>query len=102
MPPRFPFGIQKSVEVYHLESDNDYPGSADATITGGLLPLDRHAHALEGGQYRDPHELYVESTADVREGDKLVIDSTNYYVKRVFNAGYFGRLRHKRCTISKE
>ncbi len=38
--------------------------------------------------------------ADIRVGDKLVIDATTYFVKKVFNASYFGGLRHKRVSIS--
>ena len=62
--------------------------------------MDRKEHALEGGEYQDPFELYTHTDADIRVGDKLVIDSTNYYVKKVFNANYFGGHRHKRCSIS--
>lgn len=97
----FPPEVLKTVSVYHRESDGDYPASADLTIEGAYLPMDRHAHTFEGGDYRDPHELYVEVGVDIREGDKLVIDSTNHYVKKVFVAD-FGGLSHKRCSVSKE
>jgi hypothetical protein len=63
--------------------------------------MDRRDHALEGGAYRSPWELYVDADADVRETDKLVIDSASYYVKQIFSA-QFGGLTHKRCSISQE
>ena len=99
----FPPEVVKSVAVYHLPTSGSktYPGSADTTISGAFLPLDRKEHALEGGAFRNPHELYVDSTADVRESDKLVIDGTTYFVKQIFNAP-IGGLPHKRCTISTE
>ena len=101
----FPPEVVKSVAVYHLPtsagSKQPYPGTADVTISAAFLPLDRQAHALEGGDLVEPHELYADATADVRVGDKLVIDSTTYFVKSVFD-GWFGGLQHKRCSISKQ
>ncbi len=100
----FPPDCTKAVAVYHLPSTSGqkqpYPGTADATITAAFLPLDRKEHALEGGDYVDPFELYADPAADIRVGDKLVIDATTYFVKKVFNASYFGGLRHKRVSIS--
>lgn len=63
--------------------------------------MDRHTHALEGGDLVNPFELYVDSMIDIRVGDKLVIDSTAYLVKKVF-PGTIGGLAHKRCSISTE
>lgn len=98
----FPPQVQKSVAVYHFnDTTKQYPGTADATITAALLPLDRRENALEGGVYVNPHELYTEGTADVRVSDMLVIDGLTFYVKRVFT-GNFGGLPHKRCTVSTE
>lgn len=98
--PRLP---QKAVSIYHLPATGttEYPSSANVTTTGGFLPLDRYAHTLEGGSYQNPHELYVEDGVDVRVNDKVVIDGTTYFVKHVFSAS-FGRLRHKRATVSTE
>src|SRR3990167_4339909 len=98
MPVRFPRSITKTISVYHLPttagSKQPYPGTADATIIGAFLPLDRYQHALEGDNFTDPFEIYVSVDADVRVGDKLIISSINYYVKKIFNAD-FGGLRHK-------
>lgn len=98
-------GEYKSVAVYHLPTTagavQSYPASADATYTARMLPMDRRDHALEGIDLVDPWELYfTDPSADVRVGDKLVIDSTIYSVKKVFNASYFGGLRHKRVSVS--
>lgn len=101
----FPPEILKSAALYHLPTTagatQSYPGSADVTVMAAFLPLDTKQHVVEGEDLVDPHEIYVDAGTDVRVGDKCVIDSTNYYVKRVFNA-YFGGLTHKRCTISTE
>lgn len=100
----FPEEVVKSVGVYHLPTTGgtkqDYPGSPDTTIEAAILPLDRHAHTLEGGSYVEPHELYADGSADIRIGDKVVIDSATYYVKHVFT-GNFGVLPHKRASLSK-
>lgn len=97
------FPNPKLVAIYHLPTTagqkQPYPGSADVTTTGSLIPLDRYSHALEGGDFQDPHELYLEATVDARVGDKVVIDSTTYYVKRIFKAN-FGGIPHQRLTVS--
>lgn len=102
---QFPPELLKSVAIYHLTTSGgakpSYPGSANATVTGAFLPLDRQAHVMEGGVFRNPHELYVEATVDLRESDKVVINGTNYFVKSIFN-GSIGGLPHKRATVSSE
>ncbi len=98
---KLPRQIRKSVAVYHLPSSGDkvYPGTADATVDGAFLPLDRRNAALEGVAFGNQFELYVAPTVDIRPSDKLVIDGTTYYVKQVFSA-QFGGLTHKRASIS--
>src|SRR4051794_35333287 len=101
----FPPDCLKAVSVYHLPttggSKQPYPGTADATLTGAFLPMDRKDHALEGGDFVDPHEIYFDPAADVRVGDKLVMDSVDYFVKKVFVA-QFGGLAHKRASVSRQ
>lgn len=105
MPARFPRSVMKVVSIYRLPttegSTQPYPDTASSIIRGALIPMDRHAHALEGGDFSDPYELYVSSDTDIKVADKLEIDSTNFYVKKVFAAD-FGGLRHKRCTLTTE
>lgn len=97
----FPPEVTKSVAVYHMPNaaPQAYPDDPDETILGALLPMDRKEHALEGGIYVNPFELYVDSSADVRVTDKLEIDGTTYFVKQIFAAD-FGGLAHKRLSIS--
>ena len=99
----FPPEIEKTVKIYHLPTTagqtQSYPATADITTQGGFLPLDRKEHALEGLDYADLFELYLDPTIDIRVGDKAVIDSTNYYVKKVFMAN-FGSLAHQRISLS--
>lgn len=104
--PAFPPECCKTVALYHLPttagSTQSYPTvSADVTTTGAFLPMDAKTHALEGGDFVDPHEVYLDATIDVRVGDKCVIDSVNYFVKKVMNA-YPGGLAHKRAAISRD
>lgn len=99
---RFP-GPPKKVALYHLPttggSTQSYPSTADLTVDGSFLPLDRKEHMFEGGSFADQWELYLDPTVDVRVGDKAVIDSVNYYVKKVFKA-QFGGLAHQRVSLS--
>lgn len=99
----FPPEFVKDVALYHLPTTGGakqpYPASADVNTSGALIPMDRHSHALEGGDLMDPFELYLDAAVDVRVGDKAVIGGTTYFVKRVFN-GYAGPLAHKRCSLS--
>lgn len=101
----FPPEWQKTVALYHLPTTagatQPYPGSADVTTTGAFLPLNSKQHVIEGEDLVDPHELYLDATIDVRVGDKAVIDSVTYYVKKVF-VGYAGGLAHKRVSLSTE
>lgn len=98
-------GPRKSVAVYHLPivggQKQPYPASPDATITARLLPMGVKQHALLGGDYLEPHELYCDPGADVRVSDKLVIDSVEFRVRWVFNASQVGVLNHKCAAISK-
>lgn len=97
------FPNPKTASVYHLPSSGtkSYPSTPDTTIIGAFLPLDRYAHALEGGSLQNPHEFYAEPTADIRVSDKVVIDDVTYYAKFIFTAE-FGGLPHKRISISTE
>jgi hypothetical protein len=101
----FPPECTVTVALYHLPTTGGqkqpYPGTADVTTSGAFLPLDRKEHALEGGAFVDPYELYLDGNIDVRVGDKAVINSTTYFIKKVFSAN-FGGLAHKRVSLSTE
>lgn len=98
----FPSELQKSVAIYHLPSSGTkvYPGSASATATGSFIPMTAHAHAMEGGAYMNPHILRVDSSVDIRETDKVIIEGVTYYVKLV--KSFPGGLAHKRASLSTE
>lgn len=100
---KFPRDITKEVAVYHMPTTGvqTYPSSPNETISAAFLPMDARTHAMEGGEYTDPFELYTDPTADIRVADKLVIGGVNYYVKKVFEAK-FGGLAHKRASLSKD
>src|SRR3954468_23268862 len=98
------------VAVYHLPTTKSgatqpYPTTPSATIDGGLLPMSRQNHALEGRVFTDMYELYTEAAEDGRVGDKLIISSGSYagtyYCKKIFIAD-FGGIAHRRCSISTE
>lgn len=64
--------------------------------------MDRHAHALEGGDLLDPFELYLDPGTDVRVNDKVVIESKAYLVKKIFDGSDATMVGHLRCSISRE
>jgi len=99
----FPPEVLKTVAIYRLPSSGNkvYPATPSFTVTAAFLPLDRKNHALEGGVYNDPHELYLDPTANIEVTDKVVINTVDYYVKHKFSAT-FGGLPHIRVTISKD
>jgi len=102
---RLPRQFRKSIAIYHAPTASGkaaYPASADVTVEGSFLPMDRYQHALEGIDMVDPFEVYVPSGTDLRVTDKLVIDSVTYYVRKVFPGDdYTGGLKHKRAAVSK-
>lgn len=100
---QFPPDVLKTVKLYHLPTTGGasqaYPSTPDQTVSGAVLPLDRKEHLWEGGEPSDGWELYLEPQVDVRVGDKIVIEGTNYFAKKVFVAR-FGGLPHLRVSIS--
>ena len=69
--------------------------------------MDARAHALEGGDYMNPHVLYLERNIDVREGDKVTVPidvagtatDTTFYVKKV-NDFRAAPIPFRACSLS--
>lgn len=97
----FPPETIKTIALYHLSTAAGLQSySLDSTVTeGAFMPMTDHKHALLGGEFSNPTQLYVDADADVRVSDKVIIDSVNYYIAKIFN-GQWGSLRHKRCILS--
>lgn len=86
--------LNKLAKIYHLPTSGtpqSYPSTPDVITTGEFTPMDLKTHALEGGDYADPHVLRVRQNVDVRTADKVVISieingaltEANFYVKKV-------------------
>lgn len=97
----FPSETIKTIAVYHIGTSSGKTSyTLDSTITeGAFMAMTDHKHALLGGEFSNPHQLYVDADADVRVSDKVIVDSVNYYIKKIFN-GPWGQLRHKRCILA--
>lgn len=99
----FPSEVLVSAAIYHLPTTGGmkqpYPGTADLTVTGALLPMDRQAAVLESGSFVESYELYLDPTVDIRVADQVIINTVTYYVKHLFKAN-FGDLAHIRASIS--
>lgn len=101
---RFRRGDGKTVEIFHLDPSSTpeaYSLTADVTVIGGLFPMPAQAHALEGADLIDPHELYLDTGTDVRVADRLLIDSKEFFVKRI-SKQESGRSRYIRCSLTAE
>ena len=101
--PSFPPEIIVDIEVSHLTI-----GSTPQTYTrdktmkeGGVTQMSSKDHALLGSVYVNPHNLYMQPDSDIRVGDKVVINSNNFFVQHVANFNY-GGMAHLRCTISSD
>ena len=98
-----PNDIRVSVDVYDAPGSTgvqDFAGSADRTIFGGMKPLTTHTRALLGGDLSLTHLLILDDEATIGEGDKVIISSVQYRVSQVDTHGYGGH-PHKQCVLSK-
>ncbi len=83
--------FSKTVSVYHLADETGdkrgYPATADLTTTGMLQPMSSEGEAMSDGQFAKGSKLFT-PIVDIREGDKIVIDSIDYRVKGVKSHNY--------------
>lgn len=102
-----PQEIMRTVAIYHTPTTTgavSYPGTADATVTGGIVPLSSQRRAVMGIDNVGTFELFVDDDVDIREGDKIVVDPSGDNVEyRVNNVDVydFGGLPHRDCVITR-
>lgn len=71
------------------------------TATGYLRPLTEEQASLNGLQYGNGFSLIVETSVDIREMDKVTIESIDYLVRGVVNHDRGGITAYKRCLLTK-
>lgn len=76
--------------------------SSVGTGTGYLRPLNEQESNFSGFQYGHAFSLIVETSLDIREGDKVTISSINYLVRGVVNHDRGGITAYKRCLLTKD
>jgi len=71
------------------------------TATGYLRPLSEEQSSSNNIQYGLGFSLIVETSVDIREGDRLTISSTVYTVRGMVNHDRGGITAYKRCLLLK-
>lgn len=69
------------------------------TLRGYLRPLSEEMASVNGIQFGHGYQLIVETNGDIREGDKLVIDSSTFTVRGVANHDRGGVTAYKKCLL---
>jgi hypothetical protein len=72
------------------------------TGTGYIKPLSEQEASFSGVQYGHGFTLIVETDVDIKEGDKITVDSINYMVRGVVNHNRGGITAYKRCLLTKD
>ena len=97
------FTGQKSITAILRQT---YTGDKSAyasvgTATGYLRPLTEEQSSVNGLQYGNGFSLIVETSVDIREQDKVTIDSVTYLIRGVVNHDRGGLLAYKRAILTK-
>lgn len=75
--------------------------SLGVTFGAYLRPLSEEATASNGLQYGYGFNLITNTSVDIREGDRITIDSIDYTVRGVVSHDRGGMLAYKRALITK-
>lgn len=89
--------IERQVYTGNLSSMT----TTGVSATGYLRPLSEEQASNNGIQYGNGFSLIVETSVDIREGDRLTISSTIYTVRGVVNHDRGGLTAYKRCLLLK-
>lgn len=100
------FTQQKSItnierQVYNGANTLSSMTTTGVTATGYLRPLTEEQQSNNGMQYGTGFSLIVETSIDIREGDRLTISGSTYTVKGVVNHDRGGVTAYKRCLLLK-
>lgn len=68
--------------------------------TGYLRPLSEEQAQANQMQWGQAFSLIVECAVDIREGDRVVVDSVEYAVKGVANHNRGGLTAYKKCLLT--
>ncbi len=97
------FTNQKTISAINRQT---YAGgkSSYATVgsaTGYLRPLTEEQASTNGVQFGLGFSLITETDVDIREQDKVVIDSVEYTVRGTVLHDRGGATRYRRCLLTK-
>lgn len=98
-----PFTGQKTISaikrLVYVGDKSSY--SSVGSATGYLRPLNEVENSNAGFQYGNGFSLIIETDVDIREADKITIDSVEYTIKGVVNHDRGGITAYKRCLMVK-
>lgn len=97
------FTNQKTISAISRQTYTDGKSSfaSVGSATGYLKPLSEQESAFNGIQFGQAFNLIVECSVDIREGDKVTIDSVVYVVRGVVNHDRGGFTAYKKALITK-
>lgn len=89
--------VERQVYVGNLSSMT----TTSVVTTGYLRPLTEEQSAVNGIQYGNGFSLIVEASVDIREGDRLTIDTVIYTTRGTVNHDRGGITAYKKCLLLK-
>ena len=98
------FTNQKSISTVKRQvytGDKSTYTTVLSSQTGYLRPLTEEQASANGLQYGTAYALIVETSVDIREGDKVTIDSIEYTVRGMVNHDRGGICAYKRIVMTK-
>lgn len=97
------FTNQKTISAIKRQTyvGNKSSYASVGTATGYLRPLSEEASSVNGVQFGFGFNLIVETDVDIRETDKVTIDSVEYTVRGVANHDRGGATKYKRILMVK-
>jgi hypothetical protein len=99
------FTGQKSISAITRQTYSGSPSKSSyasvGTATCYLRPLTEEQASMNGMQFGTGFTAIFETSVDVREGDKLTIDTVVYTVRGVVNHDRGVNTAYKRCLLMK-
>lgn len=99
------FTTEKIVTAINRQTYSGSPAVSSyasiGTATCYLRPLNEEQSSMNGMQYGQAYSAIFETSVDIREADKIVIDGIEYTVRGVVNHDRGGQTAYKRCLLMK-
>lgn len=97
------FTSQKSFTIKRqvYTGDKSTYTTVAGTFSGYLRPMTEEQAAVNGVQFGLGFMLITETDVDIRQGDRITIDSVEYTIRGVVNHDRGGITKYKRAVMTK-